>query len=226
VRAEDYLRAVSGGAEAFSSAARATELSAAVPACPDWTMADLIWHLGEVQHFWTQIVDRRLQSPDQVAREHRPADPDLGDWFDRVAARLVEALGGADPDTEVWTWSDQHSVGWVQRRMAQETAVHRWDAQSAGGGGEPIAADLAVDGVDEFVRFMVPDGPPVLDQVRLTASEGGQWDLGPAGGRRVELAGGASDLLLVLWRRLPLERIEVRGDPEAARAFVGHTELE
>ena len=39
------------------------------------------------------------------------------------------------------------------------------------------------------------------------------------------LRGAASDLLLVLWHRLPLSAIEVMGDVGVAERFAAHTRL-
>ena len=50
-------------------------------------------------------------------------------------AALVEALRDVDPATEVWTLTNDHSVGFVARRMAHETAMHRWDIEQAAGRG-------------------------------------------------------------------------------------------
>ena len=44
----------------------------------------------------------------------------------------------------------------MQRRMAQEAAVHTWDAVGATGDREPIDADLAVDGIDEYIDLFMP----------------------------------------------------------------------
>src|ERR1700742_26107 len=71
---------------------------ARVPSCPDWTAADLLWHLGEVQLFWGTIVAERLDDPE--AAEHikpvRPSDYDeLHRWFVESSARLQDALADA-----------------------------------------------------------------------------------------------------------------------------------
>ena len=36
--------------------------------------------------------------------------------------------------------------------MVAETAVHRWDAQGAGGNASPIAPEVASDGIDEYTE--------------------------------------------------------------------------
>src|SRR5262249_56595265 len=40
------------------------------------------------------------------------------------------------------------------RRAAQETAVHRFDAQFAAGDAKPIDAELALGGIDEHLGFV------------------------------------------------------------------------
>ena len=37
-------------------AAAEAGVDAPVPGCPDWTVADLVAHLGEVHLFWTAVV--------------------------------------------------------------------------------------------------------------------------------------------------------------------------
>ena len=51
-----------------------------------------------------------------------------------------------------WTWSSDHSAGFVIRRLAQEIGVHRWDAELAAGIEHTIEATLASDGIDEFLH--------------------------------------------------------------------------
>ena len=88
----------------------------------------------------------------------------------------------------MWSWSAQKDVGFIQRRMAQESAVHRWDAELAVGAPNPIDADLAVDGVDEFLTLFLPAeeeslaGP--IDRVRLeTTDRDAGWTVTVGDGR-------------------------------------------
>lgn len=156
-----------------------------VPSCPDWTAADLAWHLTEVQWFWGTIVGENLMDPEGID-ERRPARPDsLGatlDLFDDVSARLVAALSGTDPDAPRWTWypSDQ-TAGFTRRRQAHESLIHRVDAEMTAGSSTPVDAELATDGIDEILRVMIggipewgsfePDGTALA----LSAHEGAGW---------------------------------------------------
>src|SRR5260221_7318063 len=124
----EYVEALRAESAAFASAAEAG-LTHPVPSCPEWTMRELVEHLGGVQRFWRQIAEKRLDDPEQAIEEL--VEGDLLDWFREGARRLVDVLGKADPATPVWTWSSQKNMGFIQRRQANEASVHRWDAQAA-----------------------------------------------------------------------------------------------
>jgi hypothetical protein len=134
-------------------------------------------------------------------------------------------LEAAQPDAPVWNWSIRpHVASFWWRRMAQETAIHRWDAQSAHAQQRPIAADVALDGVDEFLDVFLPtdlaekpptdlDGTIQLQSVDRPASwlvtvSGGvlfaRRDQKPAAADQplATVSASASDLLLLLWRRV------------------------
>ena len=234
---EQYLQAILRDGEAFAEAAEGT-LTAPVTHCPGWTQADLVYHLGEVHRFWTFIVDRRATSPDDYQEPARPDDEDLLAWYRDGLTRVHEVLAAADPATPVWTWSRQNDVAFVQRRMAQETAVHRWDAQLAAGGPSPIDPDLAIDGIDEFLdHFVDPPGDGATGSVHLHAGDApGEWWVAPGKeGWTIErehrkgdaaIRGSASDLLLALWRRVDRPALDVVGDEAVADRFLGLSDLE
>jgi uncharacterized protein (TIGR03083 family) len=153
------------------------------------------------------------------------------DWLDEAHARLAEALTAADPAEHVRTWfPPDQTAGFVQRRMAQETAVHRWDAQAAVGTPEPIESELARDGIDEMLDVHLPIRPQWVpgrqgagERYHLHRTDGeGEWlvDFQPDGVRvsrehargDVAIRGTASDLLLWLWGRIAAGRLEVHGD--------------
>jgi uncharacterized protein (TIGR03083 family) len=240
-----YVEALRREGDALAAAASGG-LAGAVAGCPGWTVAEVVRHTGEVHRFWQQVADRRLRDPSEVVRGTAPPDAELVGWFRDGLALLAATLETTDPATPVWTWSSQQDVAFIQRRMAQETAVHRWDAESGGGSVRPIATDLAVDGVDEFLDVMLPGEPEALagpsESVHLQATDApAQWLVtagegrleverspgsGAVGEAAVTVSGTASDLLLLLWRRVSSEALKVGGDPEALQRFLRRTELE
>lgn len=155
----DFLAYVRSESDLFLAALDRVDGDAAVPNCPDWNADDLLWHLGEVQHFWAAIVGQRLQEIDTYERPERPQSHSaLRDFFVEINAGLVAALDGARETDSVWTWFEpaQH-VGFVLRRQAQEALIHRIDAELCAGGAHagPIDGPLAADGVSEIFECML-----------------------------------------------------------------------
>jgi uncharacterized protein (TIGR03083 family) len=241
----DHLAALRRDGETFADACAAAGLDAPVTSCPGWDVADLLWHLAEVHQFWGTVVRDQLSSWEAYAEPERPADDQLLDSYRAGLAQLIDTLTTTDGSTPVWTWSNDHSAAWVVRRMAQETAVHCWDAEQAAGRPQPIEARLASDGIDEFlVHFSAgaPDPVPVGGTVHLHCTDvAGEWLVvpGPGGEGAADfvvtrehakgdcaLRGAASDLLLALWRRHGLDTVDVVGDREVAERFVANPPLE
>lgn len=226
---------------AFADSCAAAGLDAPVVSCPGWTVADLVWHLAEVHNFWRTIVGDRMSSWEGYGEPPRLPDDQLLDFYRTGFGQTLQVLGDVDPDAEVWTWSKDHSAGFVVRRMAQETAVHRWDADQAAKRDMPIEAQLASDGVDEFLEHFMSDAvegaPPTGGSVHLHCTDvTGEWTARPndAGGFDITrehakgdcaIRGAASDLLLVLWRRQPLSTVDVVGDAAIAGRFVARNNL-
>lgn len=75
---------------------------AKVPTCPDWRTDDLIWHLTEVQGFWSRIVDQDLRTEEAVAALSQSTRPEgraaLVEGFDRGSTALIQTLSTAQPD--------------------------------------------------------------------------------------------------------------------------------
>jgi hypothetical protein len=80
-----------------------------------------------------------------------------------------------------------------------------------------LPSELAADGVPEFIEVMVgPDVVALRGAVNLHAVDTGEtWRVGPdeTSGGTAELNATASDLVLMLYRRLPVPDADVDGDP-------------
>ncbi|MFI0709563.1 maleylpyruvate isomerase family mycothiol-dependent enzyme [Streptomyces inhibens] len=224
-----------------------TDLSATVPTCPDWTLADLARHVGGAHRWAGTIVATR------AARNVDDADVPEGDgpegneakaldaWLAAGAELLVSALREAGPDTEVWTWSPVQKAGFWARRMTHETVIHRADAARTTGAAFDVPPEVAADCLEEWLQLCAlplvtahnaergaqlfgpgrtlhlhaTDTPPELNA---------EWFLDLTGDRlthrrthekaAVALRGPLTDLLAVIYRRLPADsdRVEVLGD--------------
>ena len=151
---------ISEHALGLAAVARHVPLGTEVPTCPGWTMADLVWHLTEVELFWADIVERRPDGP-KGWEPTRPPDAELVAGLERAAALLREALAGVDPATPAWSWSDaDQTVGFTLRRQSHEAVVHHVDGCLAAGVELPaIPPRLAADGVDEMIGVMLTGVP-------------------------------------------------------------------
>lgn len=221
--------------------------SARVPACPEWTLTDLVAHTGRV-HRWAAEIVRTGEFPgggsDTVPG---PDGSELGPWYAESVELLLDRLAATDPAQPTWVFGDGGTAEFWSRRQAHEVCVHRVDAELAIGLRPVVDPDLAADGVGEVVEVMMPRsqrfGPhrlvaPVL--LRCT-DHAGRWLVSPpaepggvpvgtgpaltdaeAASAAATVAGTAGDLLLALWRRLPADelgrRLTVEGDQAAARA--------
>ena len=142
-----------------SVAARAAGVDASVPSCPEWTITDLLGHLGRI-HRWVAslLVEKARERGEHWSESEPPPPAELLDWFAAGVPMLADALAGAGPEAEIWTWTPDQSAGFWARRQAVETAIHRYDAQLAAGAAAPVERVLAVDGIDEFFD-LVPFWP-------------------------------------------------------------------
>src|SRR3954447_7638491 len=151
-------------AEAAAEAVLAKGWSAHVPGCPGWTVADLVWHLSEVQHFWAWVVRTRATDTGTYVEPARHPDDELLGFLAAQNAELETALAGADASTPVWTWAPQQDVAFVLRRQTMEAVVHTYDVEQVIDDVHPVPADVGLDGLDEWLEVMVPgalpQGPP------------------------------------------------------------------
>ena len=200
------------------------------PAAPDWRLADLVRHLAEVQHFWAWVVRTRAAGAVGLRRSRRSI-PTTSCSADVAAqhAELETALAGADPAERVWTWAPQQDVAFVLRRQVQEAVVHTVDVEQVLGDVRPIPTAVGLDGLDEWLEVMVPgalpDGPPAGAHPVVFHAVDADAERTLFPGTRpfpiAALTGTAGDLLLAVWRRLPLEVLTVDGDGLQAAAMIG-----
>ena len=231
----DPLARISADSAGLADAATGN-LGAPVEYCPGWSVADLVWHVRGVHHFWGEIVEHRMDDPTGVVRLERPAQDALIEQFRVGARRLVSILAATDPAAPVWTWAPQHDAAFVIRHQVQEAAVHRWDAEHAAGRTFAIDLPAAIDSIEEFLSYStdvsdaMPLGAPIL--VEATDADAA-WTVddaagGAVGWRRGQLAapaatlrGSAGDLLLWLYGRIP-DKTTAIGDMPLLGRFRSH----
>jgi uncharacterized protein (TIGR03083 family) len=132
-----------------------TDLAAAVPTCPGWTVADLTHHVGEVYLHKTLAMREGAEPEPWPPKEL--ADEEALALLDRAYAALRHEFATRQPEDPAGSWyKPDQTVGFWIRRMAQETVIHRVDAEL--GTAQPVAPipdDLAVDGIDELLKVFL-----------------------------------------------------------------------
>ncbi|MDM4720985.1 maleylpyruvate isomerase N-terminal domain-containing protein [Micromonospora sp. WMMA1363] len=233
-----WIGALRAEGPAFAAAIAQAPPETPVLSCPGWTVTDLTLHLAGVYH-WVHGVAGAAATTAPVggSRPPRPGPDETPlELWQQAYDQLMARFDALDPEAPAWNWAPQpKKAGFWPRRMAHETAVHRWDAQLAIAAGEPIESKLAADGVSEVLDTWLPagrrrPGGPWHGLVQLSAADAGQeWFLRLRGEgvalldtatildhdahhARVQVSGTASDLLLALWGRVSFDTLTVAGD--------------
>ena len=166
------------------------DLSATVPTAPDWSLSDLLRHVGgNLRSLETAVRtgDAVTEPARQIPGHGGPPgnDPaDLFAWLSEGADRLAATLGAAGPEVEAQMWTVRWPTAAWARRAAHDLLVHRADAAGTVGAAFSVEDDLAADALDEFLDLLsnlaepVPDGngsgtPDPAETVHLHATDTG-----------------------------------------------------
>ncbi|HEY3608242.1 MAG TPA: maleylpyruvate isomerase family mycothiol-dependent enzyme [Pseudonocardiaceae bacterium] len=223
-----------------------------VPTCPEWTLRELIRHVGRAYYWVTAILSSGSTSPtplDDVPDGDLPERTDqYGDWVRAGATRMVDAAAAAGPDAAVWTWAGDGGAGFWLRRITHETVVHRADAAIAVGRDFTVAPDLAVDGITEQFEILpaIATYRRTLAQLagtgqtlhfHATDADDGEWLVRRIpdgftwahGHAKADVAvrATAADLLLLLSGRTPADGpgVEIFGDDALLAHWLEHTKF-
>lgn len=235
ISVEDCLAAITSHTHGLAAAAGGN-LDARIEHCPDWSMADLVWHLSQVHWFWNEIASRRpLIEPDDLVRPQRPSDEGLLAGLLAGVEILTGTLRSADQQAPCWTWGQEENVWFITRHQVQEAAVHHWDAVNAGAGDrwsmDPV---MATDAVEEFLthsvanpRWPMPDAEPLGRRFDLPGTGFAVTDGKVPGTLELsrDQAGNSDGATALLWlyRRLPDEQVVPSEDPGLIARFRAFT---
>jgi uncharacterized protein (TIGR03083 family) len=201
-----------------------------VPTCPEWTVADLVNHVAHVYLHKVECMRHNVW-PNPWPPE--PTGETPTQMLQRGYAELSAEFAARGAGSAAVTWFDlDQTVGFWRRRMAQETVIHRVDAELAvGAPSEPIPAALALDGIDELLKIILEwssgkwadeftealskgDGSVLVidrwlvswNSSGITVSDDGV-DSGDAA-----VSGSAEAVLRWLWRRADDTSVQLTGD--------------
>jgi uncharacterized protein (TIGR03083 family) len=233
----DHIELLGAEADRFAASLTGADLRTTVVTCPDWTVRDLVSHVGGLHRWSSELVSSGILT--ETWRSSLPLDyPDVAapleawrEWLTTGAVDACRTFAAAEPAAPVWAWgADQHARFWP-RRMLFETAIHRIDLDVTLGLAPDLPVDVAVEGIDEqlenlpFVArwngavgrlrgagerlaFAATDAAASW-RVRLEP-DGWWWDRGSGGGDVVAEAGAVELLLLMVGR--PVPDLTTRGD--------------
>ncbi|WP_319460394.1 maleylpyruvate isomerase family mycothiol-dependent enzyme [Micromonospora sp. RTP1Z1] len=231
-----WIGALRTDGPAFATAVAEAPPETPVLSCPGWTVSDLTLHLAGIYHWVHSFVASGSTSQPARPTGELPAGVTPLQFWQHGYDQLMTLFESLDPEAPAWNWAPQPKrAGFWPRRMAHETAVHRWDAQLAIAAGGPIEAKLAADGVSEVLDTWLPAGRRRTPGqwhgvVQLSATDAAQdWYLRLRGEgvalldtatvfghddhhARAQVTASASDLLLALWGRISFDTLGVAGD--------------
>ncbi|MGU3433114.1 maleylpyruvate isomerase N-terminal domain-containing protein [Actinomycetes bacterium M1A6_2h] len=213
-------------------------LDAPVPTVPGWTLEHVVRHTGKVHRWVDAILDAGPAVDIATVRvESLPHGPDSLDGYRASLDTLLARFDDLDPAAPAMSFVGPATVGWWMRRQAHEATVHRFDAADAvhaAGGPPPDTADAATsaDGIDELTELQLLHrvkydgmdprlagrtihlhGTDVPDAEWLLTIENRRIVAEHAHAKAdVALRGSVQDLLLIMWRRRPIDVVDTFGD--------------
>lgn len=241
----DRITIIRSEAQRLADVLAVTDPDVRCPTCPDWTAADLLWHVTMVHFFWAGVLGRNARTESDIAavEQAKPDRPsamaDLLALREQATEALCHQLGALDDAEPRWSWwPPEQTVGFTRRMQTHEATFHRVDAELAASVPiSSIAPDVAADAIDHAVDVMwgwLPDGASyeahaivefvATDVDRRWLVEVGQTTVGsPRAVRATDGEPTASvtapvvDLALWAWTRGGT--VEIAGQPESVAAL-------
>jgi len=148
LNAELVRRAIIEHTRRLAQSAVGAGPDAAVPTAPQWTIADLVEHVGQTQHWVAQIIEQRITDPTQLPTQFAVLPPDPGEWqawLTQSAQRVTSACSDEALDAAVFNAAGDVRSGtrfWMTS-MLNEAVIHGFDAANAAGRPADVDPDVA-----------------------------------------------------------------------------------
>lgn len=159
LNAERARRAIVEHTRRLAESAATAGPDAAVPTTPEWTITDLVKHVGETHHWTAEIIERRITDPALLPTEMAvlPADPgEWPEWLSQSAQRVANAFSDDALDAPVFNAAGDERSGtrfWLGN-VLNETIVHGFDAANAAGRPDDIDAEVAAELVSHHLAML------------------------------------------------------------------------
>ncbi|MFB9317030.1 maleylpyruvate isomerase family mycothiol-dependent enzyme [Cryptosporangium minutisporangium] len=159
LNAEHARRAIVEHTGRLAEAAAVAGPGAAVPTTPEWTIADLVEHVGQTEHWVAEMIERRITDPMQLPTEMAALPADSGEWrawLSESAQRVVSACSDDALDAPVFNAAGDERSGtrfWLAS-VLNEAVVHGFDAANAANRPTAIDADIAAALISNHLRML------------------------------------------------------------------------
>jgi uncharacterized protein (TIGR03083 family) len=228
--------------ELLVSSLNDADLGIQVPSTPDWTLNQLLRHVGHAHRWVDSMLRDRLPEIDFSRNGAQLVSSYVGEsssvlipWLREGAASLAEVLREVDPNEMIAPLGGFPGPRVWSRRMTHETVIHRWDACNALGVPFSLDPEIAQDTLREWTGLALPyafqrwpsetaalAGTGTVHLHATDAEAEFVIDLtGPApvvseghAKASVALRGPVVDLVLAVYRRRSLEGLEVFGNAD------------
>ena len=243
-----YTAAIRTDADLLASAATEAGWAAAVPTCPEWTVRELVRHLGGVHRWATGFVAGARTEPDGRPQEELvggwPDDDDLGPWLlDGADAARHHARHGATRSAAAGRSCAprRRSCTGLAARPTRRRSTASTREVADGATGTPFEPAFAADGIDELLALFITRGRRFRSdparRLRVTTTDAdGDWDVvvgptgvvtlpGGSGTADATVTGEASDLYQTLWNRPVDGAIDATGDESLLGLFLREVKI-
>ncbi len=141
-------RAILDHTRHLAESAAAAGPDAAVPTAPQWTITDLVEHVGQTQRWVAEIIERRLTDPTQLPTEMAVLPTDAGEWqtwLSESAEQVTSTCSDDALDEPVFNPAADQRPGtrfWLST-LLNEAVIHGFDAATTAHRPDRIEADIA-----------------------------------------------------------------------------------
>jgi Mycothiol maleylpyruvate isomerase N-terminal domain len=150
---------------------RAADPTTTVPACPEWTVADLGSHIAGGFAGWygynasTPAAEWSLEGlMGALATTGATVDDHLGnlELLESSVQRFLEIVTGPGRDLPTWCFGGREAARWWLRRAGSELTVHLTDAAGVHARWSSTSSEGSCEAIDEVTGEIFPRFPAIL----------------------------------------------------------------
>ena len=177
LNAERARHAIVEHTRRLAESAAAAGPDATVPTAPEWTIRELVEHVGQTQHWVAEMVERRITDPTQLPTDMAVLPSDPGEWrawLSESAERVASAFSDDALQAPVFNAAADERTGgrfWMSS-VLNESVVHGFDAKNVAHRPPEIDADIAAALISNHLAMLTS---PTWEMQR---PDGATWQTG------------------------------------------------